>query len=178
MTPVCVLRLSAVCDCVGTDDTTVQGLMELKAHRIRRSRRVFQMIVRSNCRFWIRVQKVDECEMNARSSFLVIESFRYKTTLFDSLLELYVPCLVDLCVVWRQYVLHTEVSNVRTYRRSFFDVAKWPLSVVRAQDRPGHSSTECVSVCGLCVSVCANYGTEKNTRVLTRWYWVKPFPKV
>ena len=66
-------------DCVVTENTTVQAWKEPKAHflhlrHVEKEDRVvifFQMLVCFYCAFWIRVQIVHECEVNALCSLIL-----------------------------------------------------------------------------------------------------------
>ena len=40
---------------------------------------------------WIRLHRIDECEINSLSSFLVGESSKYKASVFHDILKLCVP---------------------------------------------------------------------------------------
>ena len=66
--------------------------------RPRRSRRRHLLRMPVSFESWIRirVRRTDECEVNALSSCVLAESFRYKASFFDGVLKCCVPDVVEL----------------------------------------------------------------------------------
>ena len=64
----------------------------LHVHNVARVVVQFQLLMRSE--FGLRVHRVDVCEINSVTSFVVVESSKYKTSFFDVVLEIRVPDVV------------------------------------------------------------------------------------